>query len=424
MPSAYCPVAVRILVGEAGESIRLGDNMPRFISFVLLGLAGCSQIAPSPLPAPPPGVSYAWVTFDAAGIKQSGAAGAADRASGRALTIDDPVRIASVSKLVVALGVMRLVEQGRLNLDEDVSIKLGWTLRNPAFPAEPITLRLLLSHRSSLRDEIDYVVPIGKSLKTELANPKAFDAKHRPGSYFRYSNLNFPIVASVMEKAIGERFDRLIHRLVMAPLSLDACYNWTRCGDRALGRAVILYDDDGSVLRDDLGGKQPACAVVAAADGSCDLARYRLGDNGALFSPQGGLRISARDLAVIGQLMLSKGRHRGQAFLNAASMAAIEQPLWRFNGTNGDTEKGFYCAYGLATQSLPVATRGCRDDLFGGGRFMVGHAGDAYRVRSGLWIDPQRQVGIAFFAANNGTEPPRGRTAYRAVEEWLAAKLR
>jgi len=395
----------------------------RYLPFVLLGLAGCGQIPPRPLPAPPPGVSYAWVTFDAASIKDQGAAGLADRATARPLTIDDPVRVASVSKLVVALGVMRLVEQKRLDLDEDVSVKLGWTLRNPAFPAAPITLRLLLSHRSSMRDEIDYVVPIGQSLKAELANTKAFDADHAPGTYFRYSNLNFPIIASIMERATGERFDRLIHRLVLAPLALDACFNWTMCNDRALAKAVILYDDDGSILRDDLGGKQPACPVATLANGACDLAGYKLGDNGALFSPQGGLRISARNLAAVGQLFLAKGRYRGQVFLSPASIAAIEHPLWRFDGTNGDTEQGFYCAYGLATQSLPVTTKGCRDDLFGKGRSMVGHAGDAYRVRSGLWLDPKRQVGIAFFAANNGTDPPHGRTAYRAVEEWLAAKL-
>lgn len=397
--------------------------MKRLVSIVLFGLASCAPVVPSPAPAPPPGVSYAWVTFDAAGIRTSGAAGTSDRASGRALTIDDPVRIASISKMVVALGVMRLVDQGRLDLDEDVNVKLGWSLRNPAFPETPITLRLLLSHRSSLRDGIDYLIPVGKSLGAELANPKAYDAEHGPGSYFRYANLNFPIVASVMETATGERFDRLIHRLVLAPLSLDACYNWTTCSDRALGRAVILYDDDGAVLRDDLGGKQPACPAVPAADGSCNLARYTPGANGSLFSPQGGLRISARDLAIVGQLLLNDGWHQGKPFVSHASMSAMTQPLWRFDGTNGETEKGFYCAYGLATQSIPVATKGCRDDLFGDGRVMVGHAGDAYRVRSGLWVDRKRGVGIAFFAANNGTEPPYGRSAYRAVEEWLAAKL-
>lgn len=400
--------------------------MKRLCSFVLLGLASCASVGEPTGAAPPTGVSYAWVTFDAAGIRTSGAVGTADRASGRALTIDDPVRIASVSKIVVALGVMRLVEQGKLDLDEDVSDKLGWKLRNPAFPDGPITLRQLLSHTSSVRDHDDqYVISLGGSVREVMANPLSWDPRHAPGAgYFTYSNINFPIIASVMERASGERFDRLIHRLVLAPLSLDACYNWTACTDRSLGRAVILYDDDGSVLRDDLGGKQPACPVVPAADGSCNLARYKLGENGALFSPQGGLRISARDLAIVGQLLLNDGRHRGQPFVSPASIATITRPSWRFDGSNGETDNGFYCAYGLATQTLPVKAKGCRDDLFGDGRVMVGHAGEAYRVRSGLWVDRKSGNGIAFFAANNGTEPPQGRTAYRAVEEYLAAKIR
>jgi CubicO group peptidase (beta-lactamase class C family) len=226
-----------------------------------------------------------------------------------------------------------------------------------------------------------------------------------------------------MEKATGERFDRLIHRLVLAPLSLDACFNWTTCSDQALGRAVTLYDDDGSILRDDLRGKQPECPVVPAADGSCDLTRYMPGENGAIFSPQGGLRISAHDLAIVGQLLLNDGQHRKQPFLSAKSMAQVTRPYWIYNGSNGETEKGFYCAYGLATQTLPISTNGCRDDLFGSGRVMIGHAGEAYRVRSGLWVDQKRGVGIAYFAANNGTEPRQGRSAYRAIEEFLAAKL-
>ncbi|HEX8215780.1 MAG TPA: serine hydrolase [Allosphingosinicella sp.] len=398
--------------------------MRRLLPLAVLGLAGCAQTAPPPpLGAPPPEVSYAWVSFDANGVRDSGASGMADRARGRAITIDDPVRIASVSKLVVALGVLRLAEEGRLSLDEDVSAKLGWQLRNPAFPDIKITLRQLLSHRSSLQDEIDYVVPLGRELRMELANPKAFDAEHGPGSFFRYSNLNFPIVASVMERTTGERFDRLIDRLVLDPLGMEACFNWTTCSEGALGRAVILYEEDGSVLRDDIGGKRPDCPVVPAADGSCDLSRYVLGSNGALFSPQGGLRISARDLSVVGQLLLNEGRHRGRAFLSEASIAEIVRPAWRFDGSNGEIDKGFYCAYGLAAQSLPVPVQGCRDDLFGDGRQVVGHAGEAYRVRSGLWVDRRRGVGIAYFAANNGKEPPYGSSSYRAIEEWLARKL-
>jgi CubicO group peptidase (beta-lactamase class C family) len=394
------------------------------VALALLACQGGQSRMPPP-PPPPSGVAYAWVTFDANRVRTSGASGLADRAQGRALTIEDPVRIASISKLVVALGVMRLAEQGRIDLDADVSRHLGWELRNPAFPDRPITLRLLLSHRSSIRDEGDnYVIPLSGSVREMTAGrPASFDPNHSPGTFFRYSNLNFPVIASVLERATGQRFDRLMDAAVLKPLGLDACFNWSTCSDARIPRAVVLYNPDGSVRLDDLRGQRPACPVNAKGP-DCDLSRYPLGSNGALFSPQGGLRASASDLARIGQLLLNKGRFGGRPFLSEASIETILTPVWTFNGSNGDTEEGFYCSYGLAAQMLPVAASGCSDDLFGGGRRMVGHAGEAYGLRSGLWVDRARQVGIAYFATGNGPTPPAGRTAYRGVEEWLAAKLK
>ncbi|MGQ0661394.1 MAG: serine hydrolase domain-containing protein [Sphingosinicella sp.] len=388
---------------------------------ILLLLAGCA----TPRFVQPAGVAYAWATFDARGLTASGASGLADRARGRALTIDDPARIASVTKLAVALGVMRLVEQERLDLDRDVSGYLGWTLRNPAFPDRPITLRMLLSHTSSVRDEGDnYVVPLGRTLREMADRPASFDAGHAPGTFFRYANLNFPLVGSIMERATGERLDALMARLVFRPLGLDACMNWTTCSDAAMARVAVLYDENGAVVRDDLGGRRPACPVFAPEGSACDLSAYRLGDNGALFSPQGGMRISVRDLATIGRLLINRGRHEGERILSEASIEAMAMPLWTFNGANGETDQGFYCAYGLAVQLLTVSAAGCNDDLFGGGRAMLGHAGDAYSLRSGVWIDPVRGVGIAYYATGNGADPPRGRSAYRAIEEALARRLR
>src|SRR4051794_40357331 len=175
--------------------------MRHFLLLCLALLAGCATLPSSPTPPP-----YAWATFDRAGLTASGASGLADRPRHRALGIDSPVRIASISKLVVALGVMRLVEQGRLDLDRDVSDYLGWNLRNPAFADRPITLRLLLSHRSSLRDGVEYAIPLGTTLQSVVAAPAAFDAEHPPGAFFHYTNLNFPVIATVMERASGERF--------------------------------------------------------------------------------------------------------------------------------------------------------------------------------------------------------------------------
>ncbi|HEY0414734.1 MAG TPA: serine hydrolase [Allosphingosinicella sp.] len=384
-------------------------------------LAGCATVPAAP--PPPQAQSYAWATFDARGIERSGASGLADRATGRAVTIRDPVRIASITKLHVALGVMRLVEQGKLDLDRDVSDYLGWTLRNPAFPDRPITLRLLLSHRSSLRDGIDYALPVGTTVQAAIASSEAFDAEHPPGTFFRYSNLGFPVIASVMEAATGERFDALMQRLVLTPLKLESCFNWSICRDDVVARAVVLYAPDGSVKKDDLGGRRPACPGVTGPDGTCDLGGYRPGANGAIFSPQGGLRISVADLARVGGLLLRHGRLAdGSRFLSEASLAEMERLEWRYDGSNGETEENFYCGYGLAVQVLAQCAP--KDDPFGDGVARIGHAGDAYGLRSGLWIDRRTGRGIAYFATGLGDDPPRGRSAYRAMEEWLAAKLK
>lgn len=370
-------------------------------------------------------VATARVTFDREGETGVQVSGMADVAAQRPVTADDPVRVASISKLVTAIAVMRLVEQGRLDLDADVSDLLGWRLRHPAFPDRPITLRLLLSHRSGLTDGIDYVLPLDAGLQSVLGNPRAWDAGHAPGTWFRYANINFPIVAAVMERATGERFDRLMDRLVLAPLELKACYNWSSCDTPTAARAVVLYRK-GAPVRDDNRGARPACAVQPASDGSCDLAQWRAGTNGAIFSPQGGLRISARGLARIGRLLLGEGRVDGVTLLTPRSVALLEQPLWTFDGRNGDTgsdgatpNAGFYCSYGLAVTFLATERSGCRDDPFGDGRKRFGHAGDAYGLRSGLWIDRARGTGIAYFATDVGDEAG-SRSAFTATEEVLA----
>lgn len=375
-------------------------------------LAGCVTPPRAALPTP----AQVRVTFDARGVTGAQARGIADRATGRLVTIDDPVRVASISKLVVALGAMRMVEAGQLDLDRDVSDWLGWRLRSPAFPDVPITLRLLLSHRSGLIDPAEYRVPLGERVQDVFVQPALWDATHRPGTHFRYANVSFPVIAGVMERASGERFDRLMQRLVFAPLALDACFNWSTCSAAKAARAVVLYRDTGEVALDDLGGRWPDCPVIAPR--GCDLTGYRLGENGALFSPQGGLRASMRDLAAIGAMLL---RNDGR-FLTPASIAQLERVAWRFDGDNGETAGGFYCQYGLAVTMLPTTRAGCADDLFGDGRARIGHAGEAYGLRSGLWIDRAAGNGVAFFAT---ATPPasKGRSAFSVEEEALAREM-
>ncbi len=344
------------------------------------------------MPGPPAAIR---VDFDAATMRTIKIQGLANRTTGRALMPDDPVRIASISKFFVALGVMRLVQAGTLGLDRNVSEYLGWKVTHPAFPDDPITLRHLLSHQVGLRDGIDYALPMDARLEVELAKPEAWDMQHRPGAYFAYANLNSPLIAAVIEAATGKRFDVVMQEQVFEPLALDACFNWTLCSDVKVANAVTLYRSTGEVARDDLRGRRAPCEVVPASDGSCDLANYRLGQTGSIFSPQGGLRISANDLAKVGQIFL----RGGDGFLKPETIAEMTRPAWVYDGTNGDTEKGFFCAFGLGVQILgfPGRPETCADEPFGDGKLRYGHAGEAYGLLSGLWWQSVDQTGTAFF---------------------------
>jgi CubicO group peptidase (beta-lactamase class C family) len=310
-------------------------------------------------------------------VAQTGDAGVA----GRPVTADDPVRVASISKLVVALAVMRLVDQGKIDLDRDVSAYLGWRVRNPAFPDTPITMRQLLTHRTGMRDNVDYIIPLDGRLETVLANPKAWEAKYKPGAWFSYANLNSPLIAATMEAATGERFDRLVARLVLGPLGIDACFNWsTGCSPGRRYRAVTLLRTNGDLAIDAPRTMPDPCPYLKASDGSCDLSTYKLGQHGSTFSPQGGLRISANDLAKIGRTLLNGGK----PLLSKKAFAEMTKVQWRFNGKNGDDDKGYFTAYGLGVHIHKDSK----------GKTWLGHVGEAYAFRGGFWLDMKGKLGV------------------------------
>ena len=287
------------------------------------------------------------------------------------------------------------------------------------------SLRLLLSHQASLSDGGElYIIPLGVTLRERLADPRMWDAAHPPGSgWFAYANINFPVAASVMERVSGERFDRLMQRLVLRPLGLDACFNWgDGCSAQAVSRAAVLYRATGEVARDDLNGQRPPCPVVVQEGAACDLSTYRPGDNGALFSPQGGLRIAMIDLAKLGQLLA----RRGAGFLSPRAFAELTGTAWQFNGSNDlgedGTASGFFCSYGLALHRIGSGGSGCHDDLFADRRRRIGHAGDAYGLKSGLWVDPVTGKGLAYFTTSVAAAAPTGRSAFTAREETVVER--
>ncbi len=349
---------------------------------------------------------------------------------GRPMTADTPMRVASISKAVVAIGVMRLVEAGTLDLDGDVSHWLGWPLRNPAFPDASVTLRQLLSHTSGVEDGPGYRLPLGKALRDEVARLDHWGAA--PGTRFSYANLNYGIIATVMEAATHQRFDRLMTRLVLRPLKLDAGYNWSGVSDATLARAAVLYrrgkdetaiDPAGPWMAqvDDLQGVRPVCPV-AIDGGPCAINRYVPGTNGTLFSPQGGLRISALGLAKIGRMLLRGGDVDGVRLLSPATVKAMQTPVWQ-DGEAGDNYKGEMLCFGLGLQCLS-GRAGASDQPVAGAKWW-GHLGEAYGLLGGLWIDAEHDRVLVYLISGTADEPANAPhvSAFFGVEEAVLKDL-
>ena len=363
----------------------------KFLAAPLFALAVCASAQEAPQPA------TVVVAFDREKIRPLIVEGIADRASGRMVEANDPVRIASISKLIMALATLQLVDEGKVDLNADISEYLGWEVRSPNFPEAKVTLAQLLSHRSGLRDNAGYVIPLGESLQAKLAEPEAWYADAPPGEApFEYANLGSPVVATVLEAATGERYDRIMERTVFAPLGIEACLNWIGCSEEQIAKAVVLYRDTGEVARDDAADLPPNCTIPVAKGLECSLEDYAPGTNASVFSPQGGVRIGMMDLAKIGQAFLPLNSE----FLSEAAQNEIAMHIV-FNAPVGQQ---FFCEYGLAMHQIEVSDVECQDRLFSDGLARIGHAGEAYGLRSGLWYSRATNKGFAYFTT---AVPPR-----------------
>jgi len=362
-------------------------------------------------------------------------------------------RVASISKLVASVAVMRLVDQGRLDLDADVSEVLGWPLRHPQFPHAPISLRLLMTHRSGLTDAAGYAWGTDTALREVLApggrlfrDAAAWQRDRAPGTWFRYVNLNWGVIGTVMERAAGERFDHLMRRLLLQPLGLRGGFQPAgTTADLAAQFPPEVADDIATLYRKrrTQGEREiwePEGPWVPQVDErqpwptgrSTGLEGYVPGTNGTLFSPQGGLRISTADLGTLMQMLMNGGTHRGQTLLSARALAELSREQWRSNPQrpNGDTQDDGMRSWALGPQRFTDASGPGRGDRLveGGGLTGWGHLGDAYGLLGAFVLDPVRRNGMVTVIGSPGRDPyaSRGRwsSMVRAQEQAMTAVWR
>ncbi len=151
--------------------------------------------------------------------------------------------IASTSKPVTALALMKLYDQGKVKLDKDINSYLPFEVRNPNFPDEKITLRMLLSHVASFRDnwdmlEIGYTIDQGGDspmsledfIKSYLLEGGEYYDKEKnflltaPGKHERYSNVGYDLIGLLVEHISGRPFNEYMAEEVFKPLNMFNTY--------------------------------------------------------------------------------------------------------------------------------------------------------------------------------------------------------
>ena len=355
---------------------------------------------------------------------------------------DTMYRIASISKLITTLGVMRLVEEGKLALDVDVSTYLGWSLRNPHFPDTPITLRMLLTHRASITDEAGYYWEdkLNVNLKdvftpggAHYGKGEMWSKKAKPGEYFQYGNLNWGVIGTVMERVSGERFDRLMKRVLFDPMGIRGGFNPAEMSAADVANIATLYRK-----RTEINGKEvwnargPWIAQVDDYSQAAPVPRagpgYVIGTNGTLFGPQGACRLSAADLGRVMLMLMNEGVHEGRRVLSVVSVREMLREQWRADadgsGKNGDVNSGggkqLMNAWGLGNQHFLDVSGAARGDRLveGGGFTAVGHLGDAWGLTSAFVFDPKRKNGMIFLSGGPGFDPETTPGTYSALHRY------
>ena len=332
------------------------------------------------------------------------------------VTSDSRFRVASISKIFTATGYMQLVEEGKISLDEDVSRYLGFTLRNPGYPNKAITSRMLLSHTSSIRDYPTPYVPFKSSVKAFFTSADCWTRAKAPGTYFSYCNLNFVLLATIMEKVSGQRFDKFMTKNVLKPLDIKGSFNLRDFSSSDLQKMGTLYRKT----------KGEAGRYYAQIDdrpielpSATQQANYRPGTNAGIFSPQGGLRVSPEELAHMLVMLMNRGKYKGKEILKPATVQQMEQPVWNYNPAqpNGNIDNDSVESYGLALQyfSGTGSTRPApnRPDFD-----LVGHLGEAYGFIGGLMWQPGTKNGFVFLQNGFATDYKYNKGRYSRNYRW------
>lgn len=351
-----------------------------------LFLSACQPVtAPAP---PPPGLDDATVAaidgiiqkymtdfpipgFQVCVVKDGQVAynkgfGLADVDTARPMTPESTVIQASITKSFVATAVMRLAEQGLIDLDAPVTDYLPYfTMADDRYKA--ITVRMLLSHRGGLPDSPAYwtepLDPALNPLEQAVRDLGGMELLFAPDEGWRYSSYGYSTLGAIIAAVTGRPFEAYMAEEWLAPLGM-------------VHSSFAMEDVD------------PAQRVTLYTGYKLSRLRPHEPQTDARDASAGNLWSSCTDMVKWGRLMLSGGEANGERLLQPESVEAMWAPRSETGWLLGPTYRPLVERYGLGW--FLGATDGHR---------LVGHMGDGDGINTHMLLAPDD--GLAVFAMAN-----------------------
>ena len=294
------------------------------------------------------GLVWGWFHVSRSGL---GASGFADQPRSAPMTAQARVQLGSVAKTVTALAVLRLVSQGRLELDAPLP---DVPLHNPWAASHPLRLRHLLDMNGGLRDlRLHHVFSRRHAADTPLAadllndDPGLLSLRTPPDEQFSYSNLGFLLLGMVIERTVGERYEAWIDRELLAPLGMTHSTTHGPVGLPLLMPQTVPLSMPMTTPATPIATPTPP-AIAPPGTALPPLAMGHLGDFSRVppqrfgMRPAGQLTTTAADLLRLLRFIASDGRIGGRSFINAELLRAMGRPA----GTAA-ARAGVAAGYGL-----------------------------------------------------------------------------
>lgn len=288
------------------------------------------------------------------------------------MTDDTKIRIASISKIAVAMAAAKLMDEDIIDPREDIGTYWGADIRNPRFPDTPITIRDILCHTSSLRsNDEDYRLGVDKTLR-QLTAGQVF-SYCEPGleSSYMYNNYAFGVLAVTLELVCGEVLDDYLRKNIFEEIGIEASFSTAMLEKEEL---ASLYNASWQCTR--------SADYMSTRPIYTEPGYY-------IWYYAGNLTVSAGDLAKLVSVLINDGKYEDKQILSPKSVAWLEEPQ-----LTAEDEIGLEF-----TQCRPLRYR---RGMYGRENLYY-HTGSAFGVFSLMCYDPVSGDGVVILTTGATT---------------------